>query len=355
MSLSLISLLFASPAVHAADDVLPAPKPMVLIQSWATLSDQDQDQVADPGGYGDPEDDPGFKLRRVRMGFEGRNDQVKYGVTAGMSSPYDVVEEAQGHDADLHLVDAYGGFSPADGLWIVGGVQKVPVSREALISSGNLTFTERAVSTAWLTPSRDLGAVVDGRWKAFRLRLGAFNGGGDLRGDNNPGKLLAARAEANIGPGKTYRTHGKVDELTIGVGLDAWMNDDLSVKSSGLGGDAIIRFDGLALLVEARMNTLAPKEELVATPGVLSETQRQGILAQLGYSVGAFEPAVRFSTLDDDTNLEDAGDVSEILGGVTWHSDKDQVRAGAGYVVRNESGQNVVPNDTLRAWFQIKL
>ena len=103
------------------------------------------------------------------------------------------------------------------------------------------------------------------------------------------------------------------------------------------------------------MNSIAPQEDLVVTPGVLSESQRQGFMTQIGYSVGDFEPAVRFSVLDDDTNIEDSGDVSEILGGVTWHSDKDQVRAGAGYVVRNESGGNIVPNDTLRAWFQFKL
>jgi len=355
MSLSLMSLLFVSTPAHAADDVLPAPKPMLLVQTWATILDQDQTEIADPGGYGDPEDDPGFKMRRVRLGFEGKNEQVKYGVTAGMASAYDAVDASRGHDAHLDLVDAYGGFSPTKGLWIVGGVQKAPVSREALISSGNLTFTERAVSTEWLTPGRDLGAVVDGRMGAFRLRLGAFNGSGDLQGDDNNGKLLVARAEANIGPGKTYRTFGAVDELTIGVGLDGWMNDQVAVKSHGMGADLIVRFDGLALLAEARMVSAAPKEDLIVTPGVFAETAKQGIMAQLGYSVGSFEPAVRYSTLDDDTNIEDSGDVAEILGGVTWHSDKDQVRAGAGYVMRSETGGNVVPNDTLRAWLQFKL
>jgi hypothetical protein len=355
MSLSLLSLLFVSAPAHAGDEVLPAPKPMLLVQTWATLMDQDQGVVADPGGYGDPEDDPGFKMRRVRMGFEGKNDQVKYGVTAGMSSAYDAVAASRGHDAHLDLVDAYGGFSPAKGVWMVGGVQKVPVSREALISSGNLTFTERAVSTEWLTPGRDIGAVIDGRWKAFRLRVGAFNGSGDLQGDDNNGKLLAARAEGSIGSGKTYRTFGTVDELTIGVGVDGWMNDQVAVKTQGMGADIIVRFEGLALLAEARMVSAAPKEDLVVTPGVFAETSRQGVMAQLGYTVGSLEPAVRFSTLDDDTNIEDSGDVSEILGGVTWHSDKDQVRAGAGYAVRNETGGNVVPNDTLRAWFQFKL
>ena len=355
MSLSLFSLLLASAPAHAGEDVLPAPNPMLLVQTWATLIDQDQTVIADPGGYGDPEDDPGFKLRRVRMGFEGKSDHIKYGVTAGMSSAYDVVAENQGHDHHLDLVDAYGGFAPAEGVWLVAGVQKVPVSREALIASGNLTFTERAVSTEWLAPGRDLGAVFDGRWKFLRFRVGAFNGSGDLQGDDNNGKLLAVRAEANIGSAATYKTFGVVDELTIGVGVDGWRNDQIAVQSQGFGADLIVRFEGLALLAEARMNNAKPREDLVVTPGVFAETQRQGVMTQLGYTVGNFEPAVRFSTLDDDTNIEDSGDVSELLGGITWHSDKDQVRAGAGYVVRNETGGNVVPNDTLRAWLQFKL
>ena len=355
MSLSLFSLVFASATAQAADDALPTPKPMLLMQTWATILDQDQDVVADPGGYGDPEDDPGFKLRRVRMGFEGRNKQVKYGVSAGMSAPYEVVEEAQGHDSGLGLVDAYGGYSLADGLWVVGGVQKVPVSREALIASANLAFTERSVSTAWLTPGRDIGALLDGKWNGFRLRVGGFNGSGTLVGDNNAGKLVAARAEFTKGPGKSYQTHGTVEELTIGVAVDGWINEEPAVSSNGLGADLIVRFAGLTLLAEGRMNSATPKEDLVMTPGVFDETKRQGLMTQVGYSVGAFEPAVRFSVLDDDLSLEDSGDVSEILGGVTWHSDKDQFRAGAGYVVRNESGGNVVPNDTLRAWLQLKL
>ena len=67
--------------------------------------------MADPGGYGDPEDDMGFKLQTARLGFEGSNATVKYGVTVGLSSPYDSVAEAQGASTDLGIVDAYGGYA----------------------------------------------------------------------------------------------------------------------------------------------------------------------------------------------------------------------------------------------------
>ena len=96
MTMPFVGALIASTAAHAGTDALPEVKPLLLVQTTAVLMDQDQSQVADPGGYGDPEDDMGFKLQTARLGFEGENKTVKYGVTVGLSSPYDTVAEAQG-------------------------------------------------------------------------------------------------------------------------------------------------------------------------------------------------------------------------------------------------------------------
>jgi hypothetical protein len=353
MSSFIIGLLLATPTASAAAP--PEPTPTVFVQTWVTLMDQDQSEVADPGGYGDPEDDPGFKLRRVRLGFEGDNDTMRYGFTVGVSAPYDVVSEAQGAGMEVGLVDSYGGYSPTKGLWIVGGRQKVPVSRESLMSSSQLGLSDRSVSTQWLTPDRDLGAVVDYRWKFLRARVGAFNGGGDLSGDNNDGKLISGRMEAKIGPGAVYRTYGEVKKLTIGMGVGGWTNDDTAVSTNGLGADVIVRLGGLAVMAEARVKNAEPKEELVEVPDVFSETTRQGVMAQVGYTVDQFEPIVRYSVFDDDTSTEDTGDVSEIVSGVTWHADGDGFRAGLAYAMRSEQGPMKVENDTVRVWLQFKL
>lgn len=355
MSLTMLGMLLASPVALADDGPLPAIEPTLLVQTTATLMDQDNKGIADPGGYGDPEDDLGFKLSRVRVGFEGKNKQVKYGVTVGLSSPYDTVAEAQGANMDIQLVDAYGGYSPIEQVWVVGGLQKVPVSREQLIASHQLSLNERSVPTEWLTPSRDLGVVVDSRWEFLRFRLGAFNGSGDLRGDDNNGKLIAGRIEGKLGTASAYKTYGEVEGLVVGVGADGWMNSQTSVKSSGFGADVIVRFKGLAVLAEARVAEAKPKEGLVDVPGVFEETKRQGMMVQAGYTIGSLEPAVRFSTFDDDKSVEDVGDVMEGMAGMTWHGGKDQVRAGLGYVARLERGPSKVENDSIRAWFQLKL
>ena len=350
-----LGVLLASSAAQAGADTLPEVKPLLLVQTTAILMDQDRKEMADPGGYGDPEDDMGFKLQTARLGFEGSNATVKYGVTVGLSSPYDSVTEAQGASTDLGIVDAYGGYAPIEDLWIVGGLQKVPVSREQLMSSHDLTFSRRAVPTKWLTPSRDLGVVIDSTWSFMRFRLGAFNGSGDLRGDDNKGKLVATRVEGQFGDGDAFQTFGNVDGLTLAVGVDGWMNDETALETTGYGIDFMIRFEGLAVMGEARFAEAQPKDGLIDIPAVFDVTKRQGMTVQAGYTIGQIEPAVRFSTFDDDKDVEDVGDVMEGMTGVTWHSEKDNVRAGVGYIARLERGPTKKENDAIQAWFQLKL
>ena len=73
--------------------VLPTPHPTALIQGWITAYDMDEDPQADPASYGDPEDDPGIKARRVRLGAEGASDVLRYAVTVGYSAPFDALTQ----------------------------------------------------------------------------------------------------------------------------------------------------------------------------------------------------------------------------------------------------------------------
>ncbi len=78
-------------------------------------------------------------------------------------------------------------------------------------------------------------------------------------------------------------------------------------------------------------------------------------MVQAGYTVGAFEPVVRYALLDDNVDQDDTGDVAEAMGGVIYHCADDRVRTGLGYVSRAETGSNPIDNDTVRAWVQLKL
>jgi len=101
------------------------------------------------------------------------------------------------------------------------------------------------------------------------------------------------------------------------------------------------------------MATIEPVDSPVELPGTLASTPRVGLVAQAGYTVGPWEPAVRLSTFDDNTNTDDNGDVADLHAGITWHGAKDAVRAGAGYVMRLEMGGTATSNDSARAWFQL--
>ncbi len=346
-------VLLLSPASAFADDAqVPTIEPVALVQIWATAWDQDQDAQADPASYGDPEDDPGFKIRRARLGAHGNlGAGFTYEVVFDAGSPYDVWKQA---DTKVHLHDANIGWSRG-GLELGLGQQKVPYSREALISSSQIVFTERAVATEHMVPDRETGLTAAYRWNGLGIDAGVFNGSGSFLGDDNFGFLSAGRLSyTNAEAGEDYLTWGEIDGLIFGAGANGFYNDDLSTSTVAAGGDVIVRVAGLSALVEGHFSKLQPTATDVAPADVLDGTPRLGVTGQLGYSVGAFENALRFSMFDDDMDTEDNGDVWELYGGTTIHLADDHARLGFGYVHRHEMAGQTMPNDTIRLWVQGK-
>jgi hypothetical protein len=340
----LASLVCLMPTAQA-----DAPQPTLLVQTWATAWDQDQRGQSDPSGYGDPEDDPGFKLRRARMGFEGAEGPLHYGIVVGMgAAPDGMISENE----NVGIVDAYGGWQVHSHLALRAGVQKVPFGREQLLSASELIFQERSVASNHLTPGRELGVVATGGSAGLAVSMGAFNGNSSLLGDDNTGVLLATRASFSSGAGATDRTFGHVDGVAWSVGANAFYDADVSTNELGLGADLLVRAGSLSLLVEGLSLELSPANTQVADPAVLGETQRLGATLQVGCTVGDWEPALRAEWLDDDTKADDNGDLLHVVAGVTGHFLEDAVRAGAGFVHRQELGGKSIPNDTARIWLQ---
>lgn len=360
MSPLLLAPLIALSAPAQAGDplVVPAPQPYALLQVWATAWDFDEDPQADPAGYGDPEDDPGFKIRRARLGVEGENQKLSYELIFGTSAPADAVA-AQGSSntgGTISIVDANVGYAPWEDIWIVGGVQHVPVSRDNLFSSRDQNFQEEAVSTNWMTPGREAGLVADADFGIARVRAGAFNGNDSLVSDDNNGKLVALRGEIKTGGRKSaYMTYGSVEKPVLGVGVDAFYDADVATSTLNAGADVLFRVSGLAVMAEGRFAMIQPTATDVADPEVSADTKRLGAVAQVGYTVGDCEPALRFSMYDDDMSVKDNGDVANAEIGATWHGFADHVRLGAGYVLRLELGGRSMSNDTARIWMQMSL
>ena len=343
----MISALILLAGTAQAADIQPS----LLTQIQATVFDQDVDPQADPATWGDPEDDPGFKVRRARAGFEGSDEDFIYGVVLGMSSGFDAISSGS---HDVGVVDAYGGWRMTDTLAISAGVQKVPFGRELLMSAGEILFQDRSLISNHIAPGRDVGILLDTHTAGAHLQAGVFNGNNELLGDDNPGFLFAGRASYTIGGDEPVSTHGRVDNLIWSTGSNVAYNQGLATDELDLGADLLLRVGALAVLAEVQMATITPTASDVAEPDVLAATTMRGGTLQVGYSHGAWEPALRVEYFDSDTAHDNNGDLMVINAGVTGHFADDHFRAGVGFVHREELGGNALANDTAKFWFQVK-
>ncbi len=333
-----------------------APTPTVQLQTWVTAWDQDQSIQADTAGYGDPEHDPGISIRRARMGLEGQRDWLSYRIRFGPEAPYDALERSE---ELIGLVDA-----EAEGAWSMGpgqlklslGSSKVPYSREQLLSSSDLVFQERGVSSNWLAPGREIGAVADYDLDmGLRLRAGVFNGQDSLFGDNNVGMLGVGRVE--WASGDTYRTRGGLYDDAVGVGVSALYNADVSTNTLGLAADAFARLGHLTLLAEVEQSQLSPGDSTITQPDVLADNTWRGFMAQASWylplSRGGIDVATRFSVLDNARGRQDNGDVGILHAGATWRDPIPGLDLGLGYIHRHELQGRSLVNDTVRLWAQV--
>lgn len=341
-------------SVAFADDHIEI-SPTAQLQVWTTLWDQDQDPTADPAGYGDPENDPGFSIRRGRIGIEANYGSIEGLFQMGIGAPYDALTS---QNQDVQIANAYvrGSLALGPGTARIGaGMIKVPFSREGIMSSVDLTFQERAVHTAWMAPIQDLGVLAD--WTAdfgLTVSAGVFNGGGSLFGDDNSGLLYGGRVEYN--KGDTYRTYTTNDPFAIGVGFSTFFNDDVATETLAFEADVMMKVRAFHLMAEFAQSQITPGNTDIDVPEVLNATTRRGISAQLGYTIplgdGGLEIASRIGLYDDAISLKDNGDVLISHTGLTAHNVAPTLDVGLGFIHREELQGRSLSNDTIRLWTQ---
>ena len=116
-----------------------------------------------------------------------------------------------------------------------------------------------------------------------------------------------------------------------------------------------LRLGALTAIVEGRFLRISPVEGAdLAAAGCMGSNGSLGGFAQVGYSLGAWEP-IRFSTFDDNRSADDFGDVANVMGGAIWHHSGNKVQLGAGYIKRMETAATAVSNDTARLWLQTQI
>ena len=342
------------------------------LQTWATLYDEDLVHQADPASYGDPEHDPGFSIARARLGLDGmlplsptqaQHFQVNYALSVGVGAPYDALSP---DDSDVQLVDAYTRIAtPFNGhlFSTAVGAQRVPFTRESLISSSMLLFQERAPGAAWLAPGRDIGILAAQQLRtgpedaSLLVRLGAFNGNGDLFGDMDSGMLFSGRLEWLSG--KAYQTWDPEGAPAIGIGVAGRSNQTAATRNTGIGADLLARVAHITLLAEMQQDTTEPTLTDVKRPAVPAPTDRLAYMAQLSRWFGlqgasGLEIGARFASFDDADGFEDNGDVWLAHGGVTWRNLLPSMDLGAGYIHRGEWVGKDRANDSVRVWMQLR-
>ncbi len=339
------------------------------LQTWATLADQDLELQADPATYGDPEADPGFSVARARLGFDGflpLGDrtccgQVDYAISVGIGAPYDALSSEP--SGSVQMVDAFGRWAQP-WSWgvtsVAAGMQRVPFGREAMMSSAQIVFQERSVATSWLTPSREVGAVL-GQSVQFGdsgpsalIRGGLYNGNGALFGDQDPGLMAALRAELLYGD--AYQTWSSDLSSAFGVGGSVLRDDELPSDTGSREVDLLARYKWVTVTGELISSRITLGDTDVVVPEVFAETNRLGIQGQLSVYVplpsGGVEVAGRYSSFDDDRSLDNVGDVQIIHAGLSWRDALPGFDLGGGYIHREERAS--LSNDTVRLWMQVR-
>lgn len=98
-------------------------------------------------------------------------------------------------DKDNKVKDAVIEVAPKEIFTIKMGQFKTPFSLQELTSSGRQEFVDRSITNAKFVPSRDTGVSVNGvtEDRKFGYSVGAFNGSGEAKVQEDQGLLYVAR------------------------------------------------------------------------------------------------------------------------------------------------------------------
>jgi phosphate-selective porin OprO/OprP len=113
---------------------------------------------------------PTFDLRRARIGIEG---------TLWTRLEYQVEHDLE-NDA-TPWADVYANVTLPHGMQLRAGRFKVPFGLEQLTAARDVDFVYRTLTSDYLTPGRDIGAMVHGGvfGKQLKYQFGVFRAGGD--------------------------------------------------------------------------------------------------------------------------------------------------------------------------------
>jgi phosphate-selective porin len=289
------------------------------------LDDRELYDADGKGTLGSGQEDglvPSFDVTKVRLSIRGTmfRPWVKYNVAveAGRTPG----------ESDNKIKDAYlelGG----ERIAVRFGQYKVPFGLQTLTPDWGQQLVDRSISVAAFAPDRDAGVILTGtgRGKKLGYSVGAFNGSGESRRQNNTAVMWSARVWAD--PRGEY----KLSESATEAPAKGLLHVGLAVR----GGDAIkggrttvVQYpdDQTAVALELAWKKHAAfltgeafwQKSQVANPAQGPDVEALGWHLQGGYMVVTrrVELAGRYAEVDPDRDA--SGDrTTELRGGINYY------------------------------------
>ncbi|HEU5060125.1 MAG TPA: porin [Kofleriaceae bacterium] len=291
---------------------------------------------------GDPATRPGFRLRRSRVGFEGRfKEPLRIELVIDLLE----ADEDEGSVSDAKL---YYDWRPE--LRFSLGVGKVAFARGSLESSRRLPVIERPLVVTEIAPDRRLGANLEGAVLGGNLVYvaGVANGSEGFADGNEFGGFLAGGRVQYFVLGTP---RGLDVEEGVSVGASGYYENAPATNGFALSADLTANFAGATLVVEGLCDTRTPDESPEVAPTIADEITRCGGYGTALYDLPGMplplQPAVRVELLDDNTEVEDAGDAWQVSGGVNSMLIDPNLRAQLHYTSRIERHGPARSNDSV--------
>jgi phosphate-selective porin OprO/OprP len=158
----------------------------------------------------EPDADPSFEWTRRRFGIEG---------TAFEHIEYEVERELRKEQA---WRDVFVNVTYFDDYQVQAGKFKIPFSQERLASSTELDFVHRALVVDALSPAREIGATVHGRFnnRAVGYDAGMFRHDGEnARFGSNPGANATMAGRFTARPMRLSSATGATREMEVAAAV----------------------------------------------------------------------------------------------------------------------------------------
>jgi hypothetical protein len=361
-----------SPALSASSDS----GDLVLIDAGATqikIKGLIQTQIAWPLdgdnknehrlANGDPAEQAGMRLRRARFGVAG----WAYGAI-----DYSLTVEGTG-DGSAELLDAWIGYRRFPLANVIFGVRKMPFSRYALLSSKRNSLAERPLAVTAMAPFRQVGLSLEGNIAGGLLHYSAGVDNGFERGvgfyegyqqpkafDGNRYEQLAYGGRASMqpfGPIGSDLADLSGGGLRLSLGTSTFLLDGSTNTISAWGVDVAMKARGFHMVAEYLADTAEPAQEPETDAGVPVELNRMCLVGEMGYMILPEQLGLtaRAEWIDDNVEIENAGDALVIGGGLQYYWHRQHLKAQLDYTHRMELHGMSLDNDTLLFQLQFSL